>query len=127
MFARPDARASPMSGQSRKEPCPECGKLVSIRAEVCPFCDADLYEDGEDDRAPPRKLRKESPDIEAVDFLIPTNVSAWSILSCYLGLIGFCLPLVGLIFAIPAVIFGIIALRRRRKATSYGAGNRSSH
>ena len=62
-------------------------------------------------------------DVEPVDFIIPTNVSAWSILACYLGLIGFCLPFIGLVFAIPAVIFGIVALRQRkkRKYSSYGA------
>jgi hypothetical protein len=111
-----------MPGEPRKEPCPECGKPVSIRAEVCPYCDAELYEDEKEDRRPGRKLRvKRSADVEAVDFIIPTNVSAWSILACYLGLIGFCLPFVGIIFALPAVICGIVALRRRRKATSYGA------
>jgi hypothetical protein len=103
------------------EPCPECGKLVSTRASVCPFCDAELYEDEDDDRETQRRPRRESGDIEAVDLIIPTNVSGWSIAACYLGLIGFCLPLIGLIFAIPAVICGIVALRRRRKATSYGA------
>jgi hypothetical protein len=108
-----------MAEAPRKEPCPDCGKLVSIRAEVCPYCDADLFED-EDDR-PRRRPRKRSQDVEAVDFIVPTNVSGWSIASCYLGLIGFCLPIVGLVFAVPAFIFGIIALRTRRKATSYGA------
>jgi hypothetical protein len=105
------------------ERCPECGKLVSVRAEVCPFCDAELYEDDDADRPLPIERRR-SDDVEAVDFIVPTNVSAWSILACYLGLIGFCLPLVGLVFAIPAVIFGIIALRqrkKRKKCATYGA------
>jgi hypothetical protein len=106
-----------MSKGPRKEPCPDCGKLVSVRASVCPYCDADLYEDEEEDR--PRK--RHSGDVEAVDFIIPTNVSGWSIASCYMGLIGLCLPFVGLIFSIPALIFGIIALKKRRRATSYGA------
>jgi hypothetical protein len=111
-----------MPGEPRKEPCPECGKLVSIRDEVCPYCDAELYEDEEEERRPRRSARgRKSGDVEAVDFIIPTNVSAWSILACYLGLIGFCIPFIGMVFAIPAVIFGIIALRKRRKATSYGA------
>jgi predicted branched-subunit amino acid permease len=90
---------------------------VSVRASVCPYCEAALYEDEVDDR--PRK--KQSGDVEAVDFLIPTNVSGWSIASCYMGLIGLCLPFVGLLFSIPALIFGIIALKKRRRATSYGA------
>src|SRR5262245_1719424 len=46
-----------MPPKSRKEPCPECGKLVSVRDEICPFCDADLFEE-EDDR--PRR-RGEAP------------------------------------------------------------------
>src|SRR5690242_9620332 len=100
-----------MAGSPRKEPCPECGKLVSIRAAVCPYCDADLYEDEDDDNDRPRLPVERGPaDIEPVDFLIPTNVSGWSIASCYLGLIGFCIPFAGLVFAIPAFIFGIIAL-----------------
>jgi hypothetical protein len=114
-----------MQGEPRKEPCPECGELVSVRAEVCPFCDADLYEDDDyDDDRPLPMPRRSSSDVEAVDFIVPTNVSAWSILACYLGLIGFCLPIVGLVFAIPAVIFGIIALRertKRKKSGTYGA------
>jgi hypothetical protein len=115
------ARTIAMPDKPRMEPCPDCGKLVSVRAETCPFCDAELYEDDDDDRPLPRKR---SGDVEAVDFLVPTNVSAWSILSCYLGLIGFCLPFVGMVFAIPAVIFGIIALRQRKKRKqpgTYGA------
>jgi hypothetical protein len=108
-----------MPAEERKEPCPECGKLVSVRAEVCPFCDAEMFED--DDRGRSRSPRRRSSDVEAVDLIVPTNVSIWSILSCYLGLIGFCLPIVGLVFAIPAVIFGIMGLRRRKKTGSYGA------
>ena len=109
-----------MPAEARKEPCPECGKLVSASAEVCPFCDTEMFED-DDDRGRPRTPRGRSSDVEAVDFIVPTNVSVWSILSCYLGLIGFCLPVIGLVFAVPAVVFGIIALRRRKKTGSYGA------
>lgn len=67
---------------------------------------------------PPRRRRE--PSIEATDFLIPTNVSGYSIASCYLGLIS-CIPLIGLLFAIIALVCGIIALRRRKKTGSYGA------
>ena len=109
-----------MPEEARKAPCPECGKLVSARAEVCPFCDAEMFED-DDDHGRSRSPRRSPSDVEAVDFIVPTNVSVWSILACYMGLIGFCLPIVGLVFAIPAVIFGIMGLRRRKKTGSYGA------
>jgi hypothetical protein len=108
-----------MPTEAREEPCPECGKLVSAREDVCPYCNAEMFEP-DDDRLPRRSKRKSS-DVEATEFIVPTNVSIWSILSCYLGLIGFCLPVVGLVFAIPAVIFGIMGLRRRKKTGSYGA------
>ena len=108
-----------MPTEAREEPCPECGKLVSAREEVCPYCNAEMFEP-DDDRLPRRSKRKSS-DVEATEFIVPTNVSIWSIFSCYLGLIGFCLPVVGLVFAIPAVIFGIMGLRRRKKTGSYGA------
>jgi predicted branched-subunit amino acid permease len=58
---------------------------------------------------------------DAVQFLVPTNVSGWSIVACYAGFIGMCLPLFGLVFAIPAVICGIEAQRRRKKTASYGS------
>ncbi len=110
-----------MANAPSEQPCPKCSKQVSSRAFVCPFCNASL--DEEEDYGPETRKRpmKQSAEIGAVDFIVPTHVSGASILSCYMGLIGFCLPLFGLVFAIPAVIFGIIALRRRRKAASYGA------
>jgi len=64
---------------------------------------------------------QQSNTIEVTDFLVPTNVSAWAIASCYMGFIGFCLPFIGLIFAVPAFISGIIALRKWRKRSSYGS------
>src|SRR5207302_5138360 len=74
-------------------------------------------DDFEDDR--PRRRKRD--DFEPIELLVPTtDVSAWSICSCYLGLGGMCLPGIGLIFAIPALICGIIALRKRKKADSYG-------
>ena len=74
-------------------------------------------EDDEDNRI---RSRREKQGVEPEEFLIPTNVSACAIGSCYMGLVGFCLPLVGLIFAIPAVIMGIIALRQHKKMNTYG-------
>jgi hypothetical protein len=95
-----------MSRPERLEPCPYCGKNVSVRAPECPYCGEDLED------APPAR-----PEVEATDFLVPTNVSGWAIVSCYTGLIGVCLPP----FAIPALICGIVALRRKPRGHSYGA------
>jgi len=86
----------------------------------CRFCGEELYEDEEDDDRPLAKRRQRDA-VEATDFLVPTNVSGWSLASCYMGLIGFCLPFLGLIFAVPALIFGIVALRKRKKSGSYSA------
>jgi ligand-binding sensor protein len=99
-----------MSRAERLEPCPYCGKKVSVRAPECPYCGEQLED------APPAQA-----EVEATDFLIPTNVSGWAIVSCYAGLIGFCLPIVGLLFAVPAVICGIVALRKPTRGRSYGA------
>ena len=98
------------------EPCPFCGKPVSATVEVCPHCGEDLFED---DDAPPRPPRRQAED--GTQFIIPTNVSPWAIGACYAGLVGFCLPFIGLIFAIPAVLMAIIALRKAKTGTSYGA------
>jgi predicted branched-subunit amino acid permease len=77
-------------------------------------------DDDDDDDVDVRRIRRSSSDDET-QFIVPTNVSAWSLVACYAGFIGMCLPLAGLAFAIPAFICGIIALRKRKKATSYGA------
>jgi hypothetical protein len=75
--------------------------------------------DDYDDR--PRRRRRE-PEVQATDFLIPTNVSAWSIGACYFGLFSCFLPIIGFLMASVALIFGIIALRQRKKGgTSYGS------
>jgi hypothetical protein len=65
-------------------------------------------------------LRKDDV-VGPTDFLIPTNVSPWAIGSCYLGLLGLILPFIGLILAVPAFIFGILALSKRNKRTTYGS------
>src|SRR5262245_24333577 len=70
---------------------------------------------------PPRR-RPGDADVEATDFIIPTNVSGYSIAACYLGFVGCFLPFIGLLFALVALPCGIIALRRqKRKPGSYGA------
>ena len=101
-------------------PCPSCGKTIAATAERRPHCGE--YIDEEDEPRPRRRSPRLEPEIQPTDFIVPTNVSPWAIASCYFGLVGFCLPFVGLIFAIPAFICGIIAIRKRRaKAASYGA------
>ncbi len=126
--------------------CPFCGELVAARAARCPSCKKALPEeddveeaiaveparrpprparneddDDEDDRPRRRSSYRKEPTTEATDFLVPTNVSGWAIASCYLGLFGCLLPVAGLIFAVPAVIFGIIAIRKPRREGNYGA------
>jgi hypothetical protein len=100
--------------------CPDCGRPFKAGETVCRRCESRRGDDDAWDERP-RRRQPEPPGIEATDFIIPTNVSGWSLAACYFGLIGFCLPLAGLVFAIPAFICGIIALRRRKRAQSYGA------
>jgi uncharacterized BrkB/YihY/UPF0761 family membrane protein len=75
-------------------------------------------DDDYDDR--PRR-RKKAPEIEATDFLIPTNVSAASMAACYFGIFSCFLPFLGFLMALIALPCGIVALRRRTKANTYGA------
>jgi hypothetical protein len=107
-----------VSRSVEQEPCPHCGEMISTRARRCRYCGRWL-DDDEDERPRRRASRRET--VEAVDFLVPHNVSGWSLASCYLGLIGFCLPLIGVPFGLVAVICGIVALRRQKeRAVSYG-------
>jgi hypothetical protein len=104
-----------MSDDPPREPCPFCGELILATAIKCRFCGRFLDED----ELPP--LPCSSTSVKPIEFLVPTNVSRCSIASCYFGFIGLCLPIVGLVFAIPAFICGVVALRKRRKDVSYGA------
>jgi predicted branched-subunit amino acid permease len=103
-----------MSTPERMKPCPYCGKTIKATAVKCRFC-GKLAE--AKDRAPPRQAGPSGDD----QFLIPVNVSGWSIVACYGGLIGMSLPVVGLVFAVPAVVCGIVALRRRAKTVDIRA------
>jgi hypothetical protein len=75
----------------------------------------------EDDDYDDRPRRRRPDEIEATDFLIPTNVSAASMAACYLGLFSCFLPFLGFLMALIALPCGIVALRRRKKSSSYGA------
>jgi hypothetical protein len=108
-----------MSQQPREEPCPYCGEPVPVTAARCRACGRDLTDDEEDDR--PRRRPPPRDEVEAADFLVPMHVSPWALAACYLGLIGFCLPFVGVPFALIGFICGIIALRRQgRQTQTYG-------
>ncbi len=133
-----------MSEPFRENPeasvCLSCGEPLSSPSMDCPFCGYSslkknptesphesksryIEDDIEDDYRwpPPRQRRpRRGKSVEATDFLVPTDVSGWAIASCYMGLIGFCLPVFGLLFAIPAVIFGYVALKKQKRAQSYG-------
>jgi hypothetical protein len=133
-----------MKETRKKSLCPECGSSLEPGELECPSCRAsvgrktaeenvitiphpraqeeivELDEEDEDFPRRRRSFRKEDT-VEATDFLIPTNVSGWAILSCYFGLVGFCLPVAGFFFALPGFICGIVAVRRLRRGASYGA------
>jgi hypothetical protein len=80
----------------------------------------DRDEDYDDyDRA--RRRRPPPPGVEPTEFLIPTGVSAWSMAACYFGIFSCVVPFLGPIMALVALPCGIIALRRRKKANTYGA------
>jgi hypothetical protein len=132
-----------------KSRCPACDAPVEPDADRCAACGEPLGEEriaeaprprrqdstrrrddeprvrrwrGEDDLDRPRRrsIRREDH-TEASDLLIPTNVSAWAIGSCYLGLVGMCLPLIGFPLCVVAFIFGLLALRQWKRGQSYGA------
>lgn len=69
-----------------------------------------------------RPRRRHEPEIGATDFLIPTDVSVYSMAACYLGLFSCFIPLLGLLMALVGLLCGIKALRQRKKrAATYGA------
>jgi hypothetical protein len=82
--------------------------------------DEDYEDDDYDDDDYDDRPRRRADDVDPVGFIVPTDVSGWSIVACYAGLIGFCLPLLGLPFALVGLVCGIVALRKRKRATNYG-------
>jgi hypothetical protein len=104
----------------RENTCPECGRVIAGPDAPCPHCGAGSVEAPDVDVRRVRRRRAPRAD-DPVQFLVPTNVSGWSIVACYAGFIGMCLPLFGLVFAIPAFICGIVALCKRKRTVSYGS------
>lgn len=99
-----------MSQSEQLKRCPYCGEQIKVAAVKCRFCQEFLDQrPAEDDDEP----------VDAVDFIIPAHVSGWAMASCYLGLIGFCLPFIGILFAIPGLVCGILAWQRRSASSSY--------
>ena len=108
-----------MSQGPELEPCPYCRELISVRAHRCRYCGREVGDDDYQDVRPRRRPR--NPGMQATDFLVPVNVSGWALASCYLGLIGFCLPFVGIPFGLVAVFCGIMAFQRKKqRAVTYG-------
>ncbi|MDY3551357.1 hypothetical protein R5W24_000432 [Gemmata sp. JC717] len=93
----------------------------------------DEPEDDDEDRYRPRERRRDddrrggrrprrrpaADEFEATELIIPGG-SAYAIISLYAGLIGLCLPIVGLVFAVPALVCGVVAVRRWKKTDTYG-------
>lgn len=60
-----------------------------------------------------RKERQHSVTTKAPS-RVPTNVSGWSLASCYVGLVSVFLPILGALTGLLAVLFGVVALATRK-------------
>jgi hypothetical protein len=110
--------------------CPACGKDLPPAACACPACGEELRidraEEGDvtdrprrprrleddDDYAETRPRRRRditNPDDEALSWIVPMRESLWAIAAGYLGLFS-CFPILGLLPAVLAITFGIMAL-----------------
>ncbi|MBI1903751.1 MAG: hypothetical protein HYS13_21825 [Planctomycetia bacterium] len=112
-------------------PCPRCGAPMPQGASLCPACAGatpmpaphPLPSHGQSSSTQPYvapQFQRQSGGSDGTEFLIPTNVSAWSIAACYIGLVGCGLPFIGLPFALVGLFCGIMALARGRKKRSQG-------
>jgi predicted branched-subunit amino acid permease len=109
-----------MAGTGDAVACPYCGGANETVARRCGHCGEYLTGEARQNAHARADDFADSAGL-AAQFVVPINVSVWAIISCWAGLIGFCIPLAGLIFTIPAVVCGIIALRQiRRRDPSYG-------
>lgn len=76
-------------------PCPACGQSVSRQAAACPHCGQAL-----------------GPQGDATGGLIPYK-NPCALVAYYLGLFSL-FPLLGFFLAVPALILGVIGLRKRK-------------
>ena len=84
--------------------------------------DDDDYDDEDEDDERPRRRRRRREDSFAdhpENLIVPLDVSGWSVAAFFCGIIG-CFPILGVPVAIAALVLGIIALKRRKKGSSYG-------
>jgi hypothetical protein len=80
-------------------------------------------DENEWEEPPHRQIRIDREEVIApADLIVPINVNIWSLLAAYLGLVGFCLPFVGIPFAVLGVLFAVLAMRSKKGpgGTSYG-------
>lgn len=91
-----------------ERPCPRCGGPLAVAAVQCPHCRGQVG------------VTRPADDIGVADFLVPRKVSGFSVAAFFFGLIGL-FPLIGFFFAVPGLIFAIIALLRKRQGVTYGS------
>lgn len=94
-----------MTNPAIEKQCPHCGEWTSAIRTSCQACGKSVVE----------------RPVDATDFLLPRNVSTWSMLACYIGLVSCIMPLIGAFTGLLAIVFAGIALAKRRKGTNYGA------
>lgn len=99
-----------MTSPSVDRRCPYCGEWTPAALPRCQRCG-----ESEGDHHVPAG---EAP-LEAADFLVPRRTNLWSMIACYIGLLGCILPVVGFFLGIVATVAGVIALWRRRQETTY--------
>ena len=100
-----------MTGPSIDRQCPYCGEWTAAAIPRCQAC-------GEVKGG--RRVPPVDRPVQAEDFIIPRNVSLWSMLACYIGLLGCILPVIGIPFSVLAIVFAIIALRNAERVRPTG-------
>jgi hypothetical protein len=109
--------------------CPRCGAPMPQGAQLCAAC-AGAMPMPAPHPLPSHQAHPQQPYVapqfqaqaggsDGTEFLIPTNVSVWSMAACYIGLLS-CVPFIGILFGVIGLTCGIIALARRRKKASQG-------